>query len=136
MQTKGVASVRSPVCNLRQQRPSISHEDFVHAVVREFQNRYDVREMVGETFFFFLSENLIANTPSQIKWVEEGSDCEGIEEITKGMHDLKVSLQPVPLRTPQMDNFSFSTPRRGTGHSARHQNSHIPSNTTSVGVNS
>jgi lipoate-protein ligase A len=47
MQTKGVASVRSPVCNLRQHNPDISHEDFVHAVVREFQDHYNIRETVG-----------------------------------------------------------------------------------------
>ncbi|KAF9644504.1 Lipoyltransferase and lipoate-protein ligase [Thelephora ganbajun] len=68
MQTKGVASVRSPVCNLRQHKPDISHEDFVYAVVREFQDHYNIRET--------------------IKWVDEGSDCEGIEEIRKGMHEL------------------------------------------------
>ena len=49
MQTKGVASVRSPVCNLRQHKPDVSHEDFVHAVVRQFQDHYNIREMV-ETF--------------------------------------------------------------------------------------
>jgi len=47
MQTKGVASVRSPVCNLRQHKPDISHEDFVDAVVREFQDHYNIRETVG-----------------------------------------------------------------------------------------
>ena len=46
MQTRGVASVRSPVCNLRQHKPDISHEGFVAAVVREFQDRYDIREAV------------------------------------------------------------------------------------------
>ena len=46
MQTKGVASVRSPVCNLRQHKSNISHEDFVHAVVREFQDHYSIRETV------------------------------------------------------------------------------------------
>jgi len=50
MQTKGVASVRSPVCNLRQHKPDISHEGFVHAVVREFQDHYNIRETVRGTF--------------------------------------------------------------------------------------
>jgi lipoate-protein ligase A len=50
MQTKGVASVRSPVCNLRQHKPGISHEDFVHAVVREFQDHYNIRETVERIF--------------------------------------------------------------------------------------
>ncbi|KAF9777420.1 Lipoyltransferase and lipoate-protein ligase [Thelephora terrestris] len=68
MQTKGVASVRSPVCNLRQHKPDVSHEGFVHAVVREFQDHYNIRE--------------------EITWVDEGNDCEGAEEIRKGMHEL------------------------------------------------
>ena len=51
MQTKGVASVRSPVCNLRQYKPDVSHEDFVHAVVREFQDHYNVRDPVTSLSF-------------------------------------------------------------------------------------
>ena len=47
MQTKGVASVRSPVCNLKQHNPNISHEDFVHAIVHEFQDHYNIQEPVG-----------------------------------------------------------------------------------------
>ena len=46
MQTKGVASVRSPVCNLQQHQSDVSHETFVHAVVREFQDHYGIRETV------------------------------------------------------------------------------------------
>lgn len=38
MQTKGVASVRSPVRNL--QRFNVTHESFVEAVVREFREEY------------------------------------------------------------------------------------------------
>jgi hypothetical protein len=48
MQTKGVASVRSPVCNLRQHKLDISHEDFVNAVVREFQDHYNIQESVTD----------------------------------------------------------------------------------------
>ena len=52
MQTRGVASVRSPVCNLQQHNTDISHEDFVDAVVREFQDRYDIQETVGLALVF------------------------------------------------------------------------------------
>jgi lipoate---protein ligase len=55
MITKGVASVRSPVCNLRQQKPTVSHEDFVYAVVREFQDRYNVSETVTDALFYHIS---------------------------------------------------------------------------------
>ncbi|KAJ8087136.1 hypothetical protein PM082_005964 [Marasmius tenuissimus] len=44
METRGVASVRSPVCNLRQFSPDISHNTFVDAVVKEFRKEYDVSE--------------------------------------------------------------------------------------------
>ena len=53
MKTKGVASVRSPVRNLQQYKPNISHEDFVHAVVREFQDHYNIRETVRIVLFYF-----------------------------------------------------------------------------------
>ncbi|EGO27983.1 hypothetical protein SERLADRAFT_462347 [Serpula lacrymans var. lacrymans S7.9] len=52
MVTKGVASVRSPVCNLQQFSSTISHDAFVDAVVHEFRNEFDISEqacMIGET---------------------------------------------------------------------------------------
>lgn len=55
MKTKGVASVRSPVCNLQQQKPVLSHEDFLYAVVREFQDHYNVRDTVSEASFSYTS---------------------------------------------------------------------------------
>ncbi|KZV96976.1 Lipoyltransferase and lipoate-protein ligase [Exidia glandulosa HHB12029] len=42
MLTKGVASVRSPVCNLRQWKPDASHEQFVQAAVESFRQEFDV----------------------------------------------------------------------------------------------
>ncbi|KAK7060237.1 hypothetical protein VNI00_001002 [Paramarasmius palmivorus] len=44
METKGVASVRSPVCNLQQFDSSVTHERFVDAVVREFSLEYGIAE--------------------------------------------------------------------------------------------
>ncbi len=46
MLTKGVASVPSPVCNLRQHNVNISHEQFCEAAIREFRRVYDVNEEV------------------------------------------------------------------------------------------
>lgn len=40
MNTKGVASVRSPVCNLQQHAVEISHEAFSDAVVQAFRDAY------------------------------------------------------------------------------------------------
>ena len=42
MVTKGVASVRSPVCNLQQHDASVSHERFVRAVELAFRGEYDI----------------------------------------------------------------------------------------------
>ena len=52
MITKGVASVRSPVQNLQRFKRSITHENFVRAVVKSFQDEYDVDE---EVIFVFRS---------------------------------------------------------------------------------
>lgn len=41
METKGVASVRSPVCNLQQFNPQTSHDMFTDAVVQEFRDTYE-----------------------------------------------------------------------------------------------
>lgn len=46
METRGVASVRSPVCNLRQSYPHVDHETFVDAVVDAFREEYGVDEEV------------------------------------------------------------------------------------------
>jgi lipoate-protein ligase A len=42
MITKGVASVRSPVCNLQQFRPTLTHDAFADAVVCEFRKEYGI----------------------------------------------------------------------------------------------
>lgn len=46
MITKGVASVRSPVCNLAQFSKKVSHEMFVNAVVDSFKAEYGVHDEV------------------------------------------------------------------------------------------
>ncbi|KAF8638590.1 hypothetical protein AX17_002131 [Amanita inopinata Kibby_2008] len=47
MVTKGVASVRSPVCNLQRFDSSITHESFTDAVVNEFRNKYNIGDETG-----------------------------------------------------------------------------------------
>lgn len=47
MQTKGVASVRSPVRNLQSFNPTVSHEAFVDAVISSFRDEYGID---GEVF--------------------------------------------------------------------------------------
>ncbi|KAG6856989.1 hypothetical protein H0H87_011083 [Tephrocybe sp. NHM501043] len=68
MVTKGVASVRSPVCNLRQFSPDITHDSFTNAVVDEFRKEYNI------------------STPVQI--VNETDDLKRIDYIRKGMDEL------------------------------------------------
>lgn len=46
METRGVASVRSAVCNLQQYHTDVSHEGFVHAMVEAFRQEYGVHEEV------------------------------------------------------------------------------------------
>jgi lipoate-protein ligase A len=46
MITKGVASVRSPVCNLAQFSEKVSHDAFVNAVVDSFKAEYGVHDKV------------------------------------------------------------------------------------------
>ncbi|OSD04531.1 Lipoyltransferase and lipoate-protein ligase [Trametes coccinea BRFM310] len=44
METRGVASVRSPVCNLQQYHPGTTHEKFVDAMIHAFRQEYGVIE--------------------------------------------------------------------------------------------
>ncbi|KAI6166201.1 hypothetical protein EDD17DRAFT_1785809 [Pisolithus thermaeus] len=61
MNTRGVESVRSPVCNLVESNTRITHEAFVEAVITSFREEYDVAdepcvveetpEYVGDEYF-------------------------------------------------------------------------------------
>ncbi|KAG5338562.1 hypothetical protein C0989_007050 [Termitomyces sp. Mn162] len=68
MITRGVASVRSPVCNLRQFSTIVTHDSFTEAVVDEFRKEYGIF------------------TPAQV--VNETDDLKSIEYIQKGMGEL------------------------------------------------
>lgn len=89
MITKGVASVPSPVCNLQQYKPDVSHEDFVSAVVHEFQNNYNIRESVRKHWHDVARS--VSHYFSQIQWIDEPTNSEGEEDIQKGMSELAVS---------------------------------------------
>jgi len=68
MHTKGVASVRSPVCNLRQFKPSVDHLSFVDAVVATFRKEYGIDD--------------------KIRHVEDSEDTRNVEYIRNGMAEL------------------------------------------------
>ncbi|KZT66040.1 Lipoyltransferase and lipoate-protein ligase [Daedalea quercina L-15889] len=68
IQTKGVESVRSPVRNLQQFNPAVSHETFVNAVVAAFRTEYGIDE--------------------EIRIVQEDANVKDIEYIRNGMAEL------------------------------------------------
>ncbi|KAI0774574.1 Lipoyltransferase and lipoate-protein ligase [Fomes fomentarius] len=68
METRGVASVRSPVCNLRQHDANVRHEEFVEAVVDAFRQEYGVREEVHTI---------------------RSEDMRNVDYIRRGMNELK-----------------------------------------------
>ncbi|EMD41064.1 hypothetical protein CERSUDRAFT_111644 [Gelatoporia subvermispora B] len=62
MDTRGVASVRSPVRNLQQYNPTVTHERFVDAVVDAFRTEYNVNEKVQ-----YVEEDGVAGTIDYIR---------------------------------------------------------------------
>jgi lipoate-protein ligase A len=46
MVTRGVASIRSPVKNLQEFSPAVTHDKFVRAMVQAFREEYHVGEPV------------------------------------------------------------------------------------------
>jgi len=66
--TKGVSSIRSPVCNLDQFDATITHEEFTSAVVQEFRKEYQIE--------------------TKCCMVEDLGGARDIEYIRKGMSEL------------------------------------------------
>lgn len=56
MITRGVASVRSPVCNLQQYSSSISHDAYTDAVVQAFREEYEIDEEVRNIFVYLVNK--------------------------------------------------------------------------------
>ncbi|TFL05826.1 Lipoyltransferase and lipoate-protein ligase [Pterulicium gracile] len=48
MISKGVSSVRSPVCNLNQVKPGVTHDEFVQSVIKEFSAEFSTDNKVHE----------------------------------------------------------------------------------------
>lgn len=70
MQTKGVASVRSPVNNLQTYLSGLTHSRFVDAVIRAFKAHYDVE------------------VDEEVQYVPEVAETLSIPEIAQGMKEL------------------------------------------------
>ncbi|KAK0207028.1 hypothetical protein DFS33DRAFT_1256079 [Desarmillaria ectypa] len=68
MLTKGVASVPSPVCNLRQHDANITHEQFCKAAISEFCRTYDVNE--------------------EVQHMNENTDLVDLDDVHRGVTEL------------------------------------------------
>jgi hypothetical protein len=76
MITRGVASVRSPVTNLQEFSPAVTHDKFLQAVVRAFREEYHVEEPVRprrKAIFVFL---LIIAPPSGPGAIRASGRCD------------------------------------------------------------
>lgn len=91
MVTKGVASVRSPVCNLQQFGSQISHDAFSNAVIDAFREEYGVDQevCVHQT----ISSLIICSKVWQPFHVEENEETRRVDYIRDGMAELPVSYQ-------------------------------------------
>ncbi|KAI0268098.1 hypothetical protein BC834DRAFT_923217 [Gloeopeniophorella convolvens] len=106
--TRGVASVRSPVKNLQEFNPLVSHEAFVRAMVQAFREEYSIEEpswdwAFGQTpeFTYSLSRafgwgNVTANIRSRHGVIlscsvtaEGASDSGELEALGKGLEGQK-----------------------------------------------
>jgi lipoate-protein ligase A len=51
--TKGVPSIRSPICNLKLFDANITHDIFVDLVIEEFKKEYGINEQVYTAFVHY-----------------------------------------------------------------------------------
>ena len=89
MITKGVSSVRSPVCNLKQFNATITHEAFTSAVVEEFRKEYQVDTKVNK-FCRYLSGLNKSQLTFQCYVINDFDGAKDIEFIRRGMSELSV----------------------------------------------
>ena len=124
METRGVASVRSPVCNLRQRYGDVTHEGFVRAVVDTFREEYGVREEVRSCALFSDGGTPLTCFRMQVHDVEDSAATRSIGHVRRGMEELKVSM----ARRSEYGAVNLHD-RLGTGHSVKRQSSRTKSAT-------
>ena len=91
MVTRGVASVRSPVKNLREFSPPITHNTFVKSMVQAFREEYRVKEPVCPCHKSIRSANFLG----QVQYVQ-ASDAANSPYIQNGIAELHVkTLSPI-----------------------------------------
>ncbi|KAL9713017.1 hypothetical protein Ac2012v2_004258 [Leucoagaricus gongylophorus] len=106
MITKGVASVRSPVCNIQQSYMNVNHASFAAAVVSEFRKEYKISEEVVE--------------------IDESDSLLSIDYIKNGMNELLVGSDEFTyaLSVPFWRRVDWLF-RVGIGHMVKRPSSHI-----------
>lgn len=118
--TKGVASVKSSVRNLKSWTPDITHESFTLAVIEEFNKVYRGTEDVSASH-----EHGLVSTDMF------GSQAIVVtEDLLEEQPEVQSVWKELQVRSPLSDTFqmvinSTSPPycRPGNGHLARHQSS-------------
>ena len=96
MITRGVASVRSPVKNLQEFNSSVTHDNFVGAVVQAFREEYHIEGPVrptSQSHFHLLNLPLLL---AQVRYVQ-AEDATGIPYVQDSITELPVSILTFPL---------------------------------------
>lgn len=126
MVTRGVASVRSPVKNLQEPSPTVTHDKFVRAMVQAFREEYHIEEPVrpvSQGHFFLL---IIALGP-----IRASGGCHR-HTVYPRQHG------PTPCRNLHIAIVEligeYFVLRAGIGHLDRLQSSHIRSAGVSDGA--
>lgn len=92
MITRGVASIRSPVKNLQEFSPAVTHDKFVRAMVQAFREEYHVGEPVRRSYQV-ISLSFSSSLPplAQVQYVQ-AEDATNIPYIQDSMANFPVGL--------------------------------------------
>jgi hypothetical protein len=92
MITRGVASIRSPVKNLQEFSPAVTHDKFVRAMVQAFREEYHVGEPVRPSHkVISLSFSSLLLPPAQVQYVQ-AEDATDVPYIQDSMANFRVRL--------------------------------------------
>jgi hypothetical protein len=96
MITRGVPSVRSPVKNLQEFSPAVTHDKFLQAMVRAFREEYHVEEPVRPCHNIISIAFLIIVPRVQVQYVQ-AEDATNVPYIQDSMANFPVGLLTVAL---------------------------------------
>jgi lipoate-protein ligase A len=89
MITRGIASIRSPVKNLQEFSPAVTHDKFVRAMIQAFREEYNVGELVRPSHKV-ISLSFSSSRP-QVQYVQ-AEDATNIPYIQDSMANFPVGL--------------------------------------------